>query len=257
MQKPRPLSSHPAAYYNYLRLPAVYSAWSQTRNYPDPGSHCLGQSWDSTGPPLGPRPCPRSRTRTWGAARMRVDTTRVKAGSCPDRSRRCFRSTRCCPHNIYTQEARQDSPADTLEEEWMASALKWIIKDSCEEWYWNMVSMLIINERIDSGRGIIKECNFVWDYDCDWCCSRGWLGDKTQNSGHDLVHGERRERGRSYEEMAQNNAASDHWTHDTRLWCQSHSKHRDSVAKTFRASIAISNFPLGSADRDLSRFHFE
>ena len=139
MQKPRPLSSHPAAYYNYLRLPAVYSAWSQTRNYPDPGSHCLGLSWDSTGPPLGPRPCPRSRTHTWGVARMRVDTTRVKAGSCPARSRRCCRSTRCCPQNIYTQEARQDSPADTLEEEWMASALKWIIKDSCEEWYWNMV----------------------------------------------------------------------------------------------------------------------
>ena len=109
-----------------------------------------------------------------------------------------------------------------------------------------------INEGIDSGRGIIKECNFVWDYDCDRCCSsRAWVGDKFRNSGHDLVQGEREG---SYEEMAQNNAASDYWTH----WCQSHSKHRDSVAiKTFRASIAISNFPLGSANRDLSRFHFE
>ena len=187
-----PLSSNPAAYNNYLQLPAVYSAWSQTRNCPDPGSHCLGQSWDSRAPPLGPPPCPRSRTHTWGVVRMRVDTPRVTAGSCPGRSRRCCRSTRCCPRNIYTPEARPDNPADTLEEEWMASALKWIIKDSCEEWYWNMVSMLIINEGIDSGRGIIIECNFVWDYDCDWCCSRGWLGDIFQNSGHDLVHGEKR-----------------------------------------------------------------
>ena len=46
-----------------------------------------------------------------------------------------------------------------MEEEWMASALKWIIKDVQND-IENMVSVLI-NERIDSGRGIIKECNFV------------------------------------------------------------------------------------------------
>lgn len=104
-------------------------------------------------------PCPRSRTRTWGAARTRADTPRVKAGSSPGRSRRCSRNTLCCPRNIYIPEARRYNPADTLEEEWMASALKWIIKDVQND-IENMVSMLI-NERIDSGRGIIKECNFV------------------------------------------------------------------------------------------------
>ena len=76
---------------------------------------------------------------------MRVDKTSVKAESCPDRSRRCCRSKRCCPHNIYTLEALQDNQEDTLEEESMASALKWIIKDVRANDIENMmVSMLII-----------------------------------------------------------------------------------------------------------------